>query len=189
MDKSSLRHLIKQRKRQYTEQQLSALSLAIYNKVLQHPRIRAARTILLYYSMPDEADTHALVDTLWRDGRTVLLPRVTGPTTMDLVVYTGADSLSEAGPFHILEPVGPAFTDYDVIDVAVVPGVAFTPDGRRLGHGRGYYDRLLPQLTRAYRLGLCFPFQLLDDLPTDENDVKMEEVIAGTSTGPTPSSR
>jgi 5-formyltetrahydrofolate cyclo-ligase len=74
-----------------------------------------------------------------------------------------------------------------------VPGVAFTPDGRRLGHGRGYYDRLLPQLTRAYRLGLCFPFQLLDDLPTDENDVKMEEVIAGTSTtnstnsSPTPS--
>lgn len=177
MDKKTVRQLISQRRRQLTERQLGELSLALYNKVMAHERVRAAHTLLLYYSMPGEAGTHTLVEALWQQGRTVLLPRVTGPTTMDLVAYSGRGSLQEAGPYHILEPTGSAFSRYGDIELAVVPGVAFTPDGRRLGHGRGYYDRLLPRLTHAYRLGLCFPFQLLDDLPTSPHDIAMDEVI------------
>lgn len=55
--------------------------------------------------------------------------------------------------------------------------MAFTLDGERLGRGRGYYDRLLAKMPSVYKMGLCFPFQVLDVLPTDENDVLMDEVF------------
>ena len=55
--------------------------------------------------------------------------------------------------------------------------MAFTADGKRLGHGRGYYDRLLAAMPQVYRLGLCFPFQLLPDLPTSDFDMTMDEVV------------
>lgn len=178
MLKADIRKLIRQRKRQHTEQQLRELSLAVNGRLLSNPRLRVARTVLLYYSMADEVDTHGLADRLVADGKTVLLPRVSGEESMDLVPYTGRDSLKPCGAFHILEPQGEPYTDYAAIDVAIVPGVAFTRDGRRMGRGRGYYDRLLPLLHNAYKIGLCFPFQLLDDIPTDNHDVVMDAVVS-----------
>ena len=78
-----------------------------------------------------------------------------------------------------MEPTGDPFTDYAAIDLAVIPGVAFTPDGRRLGRGRGYYDRLLAHFPQSpYLIGLCWPFQLLADLPTEPHDLTMHAVIA-----------
>lgn len=157
------------------------MSQAIASQLFLHPRIKDASTVLLYYSMPDEVDTHELVDMLNERGKTVLLPRVRDEKGMDLIVYTGKDNMKEAGSFHILEPQGEPFTDFGKIEVAIIPGVAFTRNGKRLGRGRGYYDRLLPLLTKAYKIGICFPFQILDDVPVDSYDFPMDEVIDGTS--------
>lgn len=178
MDKPSIRRLILQRKRQHTEQQLRELSLAAVKRLLACPQVQSAGTILLYYSMAGEVDTHDLADHLLALGKTVLLPRVIDGSNMELAVYTGRGSLRPAGAFHILEPQGRAFTDYGSISVAVVPGIAFTSDGRRMGRGRGYYDRLLPQLHHAFKIGLCFPFQLLDDIPTDSHDIPVDVVVS-----------
>ena len=65
----------------------------------------------------------------------------------------------------------------DEIDLAVIPGVAFDRHGVRLGRGKGYYDRLLPLMLNAYRIGICFPFQLLEQLPSEPHDVLMNEVV------------
>ena len=92
--------------------------------------------------------------------------------------YEGPDSLRE-GAYGILEPVGELFNDYSSIDLVIVPGMAFDHAGHRLGRGKGYYDRLLPQLTKAYKIGLCFDFQMTDNVPHDEKDVVMEEVEEG----------
>ena len=71
--------------------------------------------------------------------------------------------------------------EYQVIDLAVVPRVAFDKEGCRLGRGKGYYDRLLP-LINCYKIGICFPFQLYDSIPTEKFDIKMDEVIVGPIT-------
>jgi 5-formyltetrahydrofolate cyclo-ligase len=76
-----------------------------------------------------------------------------------------------------MEPVGQPFNDYDQVELAVVPGVAFDAEGHRLGRGRGYYDRFLPLLPHAYKLGLCFDFQKVEHVPTDANDIRMDEVL------------
>lgn len=178
MKKSELRKEIKNRKRQFTSQQLSELSFVVVMRLLAHQRLKDARTVMLYYSLPDEVYTHTLVDALLASGKRVLLPRVTGEGTMELRCYTGPQSL-EQGAYNIMEPVGEVFSDYTQIDLAVIPGVAFDRQLNRMGRGKGYYDRLLPQLGCAYKIGICFDFQLMESIECEEHDIRMDEVISG----------
>lgn len=177
MDKKQLRREIKLRKSLYSAQQLYEQSLPVIQRLLAHPRLREARIVMLYHSLPDEVFTHTLADSLLLGGKTILLPRVTGESAMELRHYTGPCDLAP-GAYGIMEPSGTPFADYAAIDLAIVPGVAFDAAGCRLGRGKGYYDRMLPLLTHAYKIGICFPFQMTDDIPTDSHDIKMDEVIA-----------
>ncbi len=174
MLKAELRRAIRTLKRQYSKTQLAEMSLEIVEKLLAHPQVRNSHTILLYSPLPDEVDVSAMLDVL-RDKR-LLLPKVTGDTSMELRLYTGADCLS-AGAFGIMEPTGEAFSDYQSIDLAIVPGMAFDRECHRLGRGKGYYDRLLAQLPNIYKIGVCFSFQLVEAIPTDATDIPMNEIV------------
>lgn len=178
MDKRDIRSLVARLKRRHTAAELEQMSLEVVERLMALPRMSAARTILLYHSMAGEVVTHGLVRRLHAEGRTVLLPRVVDGERMVLVRYTGDACLRQVGDFHVLEPVGEPFTDYAAIDVAVVPGIAFTADGKRMGRGRGYYDRMLALMPQVWKVGLCFPFQLLDDIPVSPHDIMMDEVVA-----------
>ena len=174
MRKSELRQLIRERKRPFTRQQLEEWSLAIQERLMHHPRIINAQTILLYHALPDEVSTLSLLST-WQD-KTLLLPRVIDNEQMEVRRYTRPEDLQQ-GAFGIMEPCGELFTDYVSIDVAIIPGMAFDAKGHRLGRGKGYYDRFLSLAPAIYKIGICFPFQLVDNVPVNENDVWMDEVI------------
>lgn len=163
-------------KRQFTRQQLDDMSRAAIGKLLAEPHVKAAKTILMYYSLNDEVDTHDAVNTLLDMGKTILLPVVASPTTMETRLYTGALDL-RPGSFNIMEPVGKPFADYDRIDVAVVPGMGFDLQRNRLGRGKGYYDRFLKLLPQAFKIGICFPFQMFESIPADMHDIKMDVVL------------
>lgn len=173
MRKEDLRRQIQQIKRQFTPQQLEELSLPIINRL--RPMLAEAQTIMAYYSLPDEVCTHSLIDHLVDEDRTVLLPKVTGPDSMEVRRYTGCSDLHE-GAFHILEPVGELFTDYSSIDIVLVPGMAFDAAGHRLGRGRGYYDRFLHSCS-ARTIGVCFDFQKVEEVPSDVHDIAVDVVI------------
>ncbi|WP_092111331.1 5-formyltetrahydrofolate cyclo-ligase [Prevotella sp. KH2C16] len=177
MLKKKLREEIRRRKRQFTREQLRERSLPIVARLLAHPRIREAETVLLYYSLPDEVDTHNMADELLRQGKTVLLPVVMPRCGMQLRRYEGRGSMRE-DEFHILEPTGKPFTDYAQISVAVIPGMSFDARGNRLGRGKGYYDRFLKQLPHTYKIGVCFDFQRLEQVPVGANDIPMDEVVS-----------
>ena len=172
-DKSTLRRHIRSLKAATPPDEREAASWVLCWHIAEHPRFGSAQTILLYYPLPDEADVRPLLQRF--PDKQFLLPVVVGDD-LELRVYEGEESLRR-GAFGILEPTGDILTDYESIQLAIIPGVAFTPDGRRLGRGRGYYDRLLPRLTQAYKLGVCWPFQLLDDIPTEPHDIRMDGVI------------
>ena len=179
MRKEDLRRQIKQIKRQFTPQQLEELSLPVISRL--KPLLAEVQTIMAYYSLPDEVNTHGLIDDLVAEGKTVLLPKVTGPDTMELRRYTGRDDLQE-GAYHILEPMGELFTDFSSIDLILVPGLAFDAAGHRLGRGRGYYDRLLSSLFTIHSslftsIGVCFDFQKVDEVPVDAHDMAMDRVV------------
>ena len=173
MLKNELRHNIKQQKRQFTSQQLAQLSLPVLDRL--RPLLHDAKVVLAYYSLPDEVDTHVLIDELVAEGKTVLLPKVLDDTTMELRRYTGLQDLCE-GAYHIMEPVGMTFTDLSQIDVALIPGVAFDAQGHRLGRGKGYYDRFL-SLVNTQTIGLCFDFQKVVEVPVDAHDVAVDKVV------------
>ena len=173
MHKETLRQQMREMKRQYTPQHLEVLSLPVIERL--RSRLSGAHTILAFYSLPDEVNTHELIDDLVAEGKTVLLPKVVDDERMELCRYTGRQDLQE-GTFHIMEPVGEPFTDYQKIDVALIPGMAFAPNGNRLGRGKGYYDRFLAGRS-AHLIGVCFDFQKVSEVPVSEYDISVDEVI------------
>lgn len=139
-----------------------------------HPAFRAAKTILLYHSLKDEVDTHEFIRK-WSRTKRILLPVVVGDD-LELRIYTGPNDLA-IGAYGIEEPTGEVFTDYASIDFIAVPGVAFDRNGNRLGRGKGYYDRLLPRIPSAYKAGICFPYQVVEEVPAEAFDIRMDEII------------
>ncbi|MGG6544404.1 UNVERIFIED_CONTAM: 5-formyltetrahydrofolate cyclo-ligase [Prevotella sp. 15_C9] len=176
MDKSELRKEIRNRKRQYTKEDLQRISLPVINRLRNHPKLKAAHTVMLYHSLPDEVDTHNFVDEMVAAGKRVLLPVVISETEMEIRHYTGPEDMAESS-FHILEPVGELFTDYEQIEFIAVPGMSFDSHCNRLGRGKGYYDRFLKKVPGAYKLGICFDFQKLNEIPTGKYDWKVDEVL------------
>ena len=176
--KEELRRSVRRLKQQYTPAQLEELSLPVIARL--RPRLVEAQTILAYYSLPDEVCTRQLIDELIADGKTVLLPKVLDAGRMELRRYTGPHDLTE-GAYGIMEPVGEPFTDYALIDIALIPGMAFDAAGHRLGRGRGYYDRFLnsqwSMVTGQWLIGLCFAFHKVPVLPSDDHDIPVDIVI------------
>ena len=157
MLKKELRKHIREIKRQFSQQQLEELSLPIITRLKS--RLTDAKTILAYYSLPDEVDTRQLLDDLVAEGKTVLLPKVVDDENMEIRRYTGRQDLRE-GILHLMEPVGEPFTAYEDIDIVVVPGLAFDAAGHRLGRGRGYYDRFFTLHSLLFTtIGVCLGFQ------------------------------
>lgn len=200
MDKQELRKEIRNRKRQFSQDQLGELSLSAISKLRKHPKVMAAHTLLLYYSLPDEVNTHEWIDELVAEGKRVLLPVVVNDKDMVIREYTGKHDLAE-GSFHIMEPIGKLFPEekYPEIEVAIIPGMSFDDGGHRLGRGKGYYDRFLTKLrgtevdksgtevdksdtedknlgTEVYKIGVCFGFQKLQEIPFESHDILMDEV-------------
>lgn len=170
--KKELRTAIKLLKKEHSAEQLAAQSQAIMDKLARHPDFIQARTVMLYSSLPDEVQTQQFIEQ-WRYEKCIILPTVVGD---DIIPVELSENTGFAvGDFNILEPQNhPYQGTYDLI---VVPGVAFDKNGNRLGRGRGYYDRFLCQHQHIKKIGICFDFQLVDEIPTEPNDIKMDEII------------
>ena len=174
-EKKTLRKQMSALKAHYREiGQLPAWSAEALKKLEQHPTFRQSEVVMLYHSLPDEVDTHCFIEQ-WARKKQIVLPVVVG-NELELRLYTGPQDLS-IGAYGIEEPTGTLFLHPELITCIVVPGVAFDRKGNRLGRGKGYYDRLLPHLTHAYRIGLCFPFQYIDVVPAEPFDIRMDETI------------
>lgn len=151
-------------------------SAAIFSAVERLPEFRAARTVAVFAALPDELATDEVL-ARWASTRRVVLPRVEGDA---MRFYACRPDALVFGAFGILEPQGERPCPAGEIDLVVCPGVAFTADGRRLGRGRGYYDRYLGDPAfRGFRVGVCYAHQLVDDLPVEPHDVRMDRVITG----------
>lgn len=133
---------------------------------------RKAVNILFYHSLPDEVQTGRAIE-LWSHSKNIYLPVVDGD---ELRIRKYDKELLKKGSYDILEPQGEDLRDLSVIDLVIVPGVAFDKKGNRLGRGKGYYDRLLKNI-KAVKIGICYDFQIADKIPADEHDVPLDGII------------
>jgi 5-formyltetrahydrofolate cyclo-ligase len=129
---------------------------------------------MAYWSMDDEVHTHDFV-LKFLGKKQIILPVVKGDV-LELKEFTSKTNMMIGESYGIKEPEGEPFNEIDKIDLIIVPGVAFDVKNNRLGRGKAYYDNLLIK-TRALKVGVCFDFQLLNSVPVEEHDVKMDLVI------------
>jgi 5-formyltetrahydrofolate cyclo-ligase len=169
----------------------AAASAAIVSALLGDPRWRAARSIAAFVGTPEEVDTMPLLQRALADGKALWLPRViaAGAGISELVRTADLRALAPA-PFGLLEPartdhdvVAPCITPTLAIDLVLVPALAFSRDGARIGHGPGHYDRLLApvrDLAIPFRLGVAFA-TMIDPpegpIPMQPHDVPMHALV------------
>ena len=145
-------------------------------RVLSAPLYRQSASLFLYVSTDREPDTHALIEDAWQSGKAVYVPKCYGQGRMEAVRVLSWQDLVP-GAYGIPEPIAaPADGPFPSIDLAVVPCVCASRDGRRLGHGAGYYDRFLASHSMLC-LCLCFHNLLLDGLPAGPLDQPMDAVV------------
>ena len=179
--KNDLRKKIKKVKNRYSIHDRNLKSEYILNQVEKSDNFISAKTIFVYWAMDDEVNTrnHTLK---WKNqGKKIILPSVDGDNLV-LKEFTGEDSLISGENFGIAEPDGKIFTNYKEIDLAIIPGIAFDNNLNRMGRGRGYYDKILKLLNsknNCFLLGICFDFQIVDNVPIEEHDIKMSNIIFG----------
>lgn len=173
--KRSLRRSARAARRSLLAPERQQASAAIVARLEQLPAVRDAATVLLYAAHPTEVDLGAFVRPLRRRGVRTLFPRVDG-ARLDLIAAADLRTL-ELGYRGIREPAGPRVSP-EVVDVAIVPGVAFDPLGGRLGQGGGHYDRLLARLSEdCVRVGVCFACQMVPRVPRAPHDEAVDLVV------------
>jgi 5-formyltetrahydrofolate cyclo-ligase len=154
----------------------SAASESITAQVLASEEYRNAARIFAFIAMPTEPDTRRIIERALADGKHVYLPKCISKTDMLAVRIKDLHDL-KPGAYGIPEPQDLSETvDADVFDLILVPCVSASRDGRRLGHGAGYYDRFLKGNAEK-TVCLCFSEALCDEIPMEENDIFMHKVI------------
>jgi 5-formyltetrahydrofolate cyclo-ligase len=169
---SSQRHLLPTAK-------FEALSRSIQARVLGSSLYRFAQGVALYSAMQNEVSTDDIRDDALRIGKTVFFPRLGAGGSLVFVEIQSAADLAP-GRFGVLEPNGQKLLaqhgDFNLL--IVVPGVAFDPNGNRLGRGQGFYDRLLQSFgRRATTVGLAYEFQVVKSVPVDSWDEKVRFIV------------
>lgn len=173
MTKHLLRQKVNERKSFYGLGELEKLSIPPLFGLESQEKFVSAQHVALYWSLPDEVATHQFIEK-WYTSKNIYLP-VVSEGEMSFVLYQGKDKMSN-GAFNIETPDNHDVVDPMLLDLIVVPGVAFDLKGHRLGRGRGFYDRFLVH-TNGIKIGIAFPFQMFHTIPIDAHDVTLDKVI------------
>jgi len=138
--------------------------------------VQQAQTVFIYVATQPELHTQNIIEELLAQGKTVAVPRITGPGEMQPIVIEDYEHL-ESGHFGIPQPTqGPLLSDPP--HVVIAPAVAVTKHGDRLGTGGGYYDRFIAQsASSSCLIGLVFDEQIVDVLPIDKHDQPMHLIV------------
>ncbi|HEX9301965.1 MAG TPA: 5-formyltetrahydrofolate cyclo-ligase [Casimicrobiaceae bacterium] len=163
----------------------AAATLAIVARIVSLPSFIESQNVLLTLAFRSEWDTGTLVRAALVAGKRVAVPRVDATTRM-LELHALADFERDVRPGHlgIPEPLpGCPRVSPATIDWVLVPGVAFDAEGRRLGYGGGYYDRLLPLLPNGTpRVAGAFELQLVDRVPAAPHDLGVDTIVTESRT-------
>lgn len=176
-EKNEIRRKIRSLRVIIPENEKKVAANEVFSRLEKTAAFMLAERIMMYHSLPDELYTHDFLSK-WSGKKRFYLPRVNG---VDLEILPYHESRLELGSFHIEEPTGSDVADPSEIELVIVPAVAYDRKGRRLGRGKGFYDRFL-KTTKATKIGVGYEFQLFDEIPSEPHDVGMDMVITQKTT-------
>ena len=175
MDKKELRATIRQQKRAMTEEEIVTKSQQVCRLLMDHDLYKNARTFYGYLPYNQEVRTTPLLEQASRDGKRVAVPKCYG----DEMKFIYLDDLTkvEPGYANIPEPIADGPIADDPTALVLMPGLAFDPEGHRVGYGGGFYDKFLAQEPHHPTVALCYDFQMMPHLETEEYDVPVDLVL------------
>ncbi len=144
--------------------------------LLASPSYKKCTTLFGFYPLGSEVDITSVLEDALRHKK-LALPRCVGENLEFVFVTKGWDNEAEPSKLGVLEPTGGNRATPDDSSLILVPAMAYTPRGERLGRGKGYYDRYLSQFPAAQTMGVCRSYQLLSSLPTEKWDIRVKEVL------------
>jgi 5-formyltetrahydrofolate cyclo-ligase len=147
-------------------------SVQLWSAVAALPEYASAQCVMAFNGFTSEPDTDPLFARVAAEGKRLLLPRIDDGD----IVVVDADGPMATSRIGVAEPQGPALP-FALVDFVIVPGLAFTLAGDRLGYGAGHYDRFLSKVS-VPNAGVCFAEQLVDELPVEAHDVRVQRVIS-----------
>jgi 5-formyltetrahydrofolate cyclo-ligase len=177
--RDNLRKQMMARRNKLSHMEVDTLSGQVCRRLEELQPLQQAKVIMGFSSIRNEVNLSPLLKKLYNQGRTILLPRVEGDSLQAVEFKEGEDM--GRGSFGIREPQGEPFA-VDKIDVVIVPGLVFDASGYRLGYGKGYYDRFLPRLNQqCFQCGICYEFQVVDNVYPHPGDVPVHWVVTDQS--------
>lgn len=177
MNKTELRRQIRLQKRAMTEQQIEKASRELGEKFAACPQYQKAKTIYGYMPYNQEVRTVPMLERALREGKQVAVPKVYGDT-MRFILVSDLTRM-EKSSMGIPEPIDDGPVADDPTALVLMPGLAFTVRGDRMGYGGGYYDKFLSAEPDHPTVALCYDFQILESLPTEEYDIPVDLVLTG----------
>ena len=175
MDKKELRQKIRQQKREMTEEQIRTASEKLGELFAADPLYQQAKTIYGYLPYNQEVRTVPMLQRALDEGKRVAVPKCYG----DEMRFIYLDDLSQVaeGYCGIPEPILDEPVADDPAALVLMPGLAFTEQGQRIGYGGGFYDKFLAQEPTHPTLALCYSFQMVDQIPVEEFDKPVDRVL------------
>ena len=182
--KDSVRDIVRLKRQSLGDVWLNEHSAAVTERVVSLPEFKNAGMVGCYLSAPGEVITDGIIQESWARRKKVLVPAWRPESAVYEMVFLEQDAGLDAGPFNIQEPKEKNWCSLEMAGIVFVPGVAFDTAGTRVGHGRGYYDRILagPVAETSCYVALGFEFQVFDRLPAEEWDMRMDLVITEKAT-------
>ena len=175
MDKTALRQAIRQQKRAMSQEEIVSRSQALGELFVKSQAYQEAKTIYGYLPYNQEVRTVPMLEQALKDGKRVAVPKVYGDTMR--FIYLEDLSAVEKSNMGIPEPIADAPVAEDKTALVLMPGLAFTKKGDRMGYGGGFYDRFLAEEPEHPTLALCYDFQMVDSLPTEAFDIPVDTVL------------
>lgn len=175
MDKKELRRQIRQMKRAMTDEQINAASERLGELFRSSAQYQEAKTIYGYLPYNQEVRTVPMLERAMKDGKRVAVPKCYGEEMR--FIYMDDLSKVEKGYANIPEPIADGPVADDPTALVLMPGLAFTEDGKRMGYGGGFYDKFLASEPNHPTVALCYGFQMVDYIPTEDYDIPVDCVL------------
>jgi len=177
--KAEIRSLIQKKRNNMHFSEVSEKSRRIKDRLFSTDEFKDAETVLFYISYDNEVYTHEMIQGSLRMKKHIAVPK-TDLRTRTIIcssLLKWDDLLS--GTYTILEPRQDCVNKIspESFDLVIIPGIAFDCQGNRIGHGKGYFDRLLQKKIHAHRFGLAFELQIVESIPTERHDRTVEKIV------------
>ncbi len=169
--KQKLRNIFLDQRRALDPEKFSVMESAILKNIRASNIYHDARKIAIYYPIRREI---SLLPLLEDPDKRFCFPRITDYEKLEMQFFWNTGEFT-SGRFGLSEPVGP-LANKNEIDMIIVPGLAYSRGGYRIGYGKGFYDRYLMDYPKV-KLGIAFSFQVVDELPHADYDVRLDRII------------